>query len=105
MTAPLLPSNQPGLREVDDRRVISGILHVPQLGCRWRDCLVAYCPYTIVCNTPRIGRILTGRGRDAADVAISTTFGPSTLKSLRVWAEEGRPWDVIGQSGLCWPLG
>ena len=27
-------------------------------------------------NIPRIGRILMARGRDAADVAISTTFGP-----------------------------
>jgi transglutaminase-like putative cysteine protease len=27
-------------------------------------------------NTPRIGRVLIARGRDAADVAISTTFGP-----------------------------
>jgi len=35
-------------------------------------------------NTPRIGRILIARGRDASDVAISTTFGPNTLKSFRV---------------------
>ena len=26
-------------------------------------------------NTPRIGRILMARGRDAADVAITTSFG------------------------------
>jgi transglutaminase-like putative cysteine protease len=39
-------------------------------------------------NTPRIGRILIGRGRDAADVAISTTFGPNTLKSFKVWTDE-----------------
>jgi transglutaminase-like putative cysteine protease len=39
-------------------------------------------------NTPRIGRILIARGRDAADVAISTTFGPSTLESFRVWTGE-----------------
>ena len=26
-------------------------------------------------NTPRIGRILMARGRDAADVALTTTFG------------------------------
>jgi transglutaminase-like putative cysteine protease len=39
-------------------------------------------------NIPRIGRILMARGRDAADVPISTTFGPNTLKSFRVWTDE-----------------
>ena len=36
-------------------------------------------------NVPRIGRILVARGRDAADVAITATFGPNTLHSFRVW--------------------
>ncbi len=39
-------------------------------------------------NTPRIGRILMAQGRDAADVALSNTFGPNTLETFRVWAEE-----------------
>jgi len=39
-------------------------------------------------NVPRIGRILIARGRDAADVAISTTFGPNVLKGFRVWTDE-----------------
>jgi transglutaminase-like putative cysteine protease len=39
-------------------------------------------------NTPRIGRIVMARGRDAADVAISTTFGPNTLKRFVVHTEE-----------------
>lgn len=39
-------------------------------------------------NTPRIGRILIARGRDAADVALTTSFGPSTLESFRVWTDE-----------------
>jgi transglutaminase-like putative cysteine protease len=38
-------------------------------------------------NVPRIGRVLIARGRDAADVAISNTFGPNTLKSFKVWTE------------------
>jgi transglutaminase-like putative cysteine protease len=42
-------------------------------------------------NVPRIGRVLIARGRDAADVAITTTFGPNTLKSFRVWADEVVP--------------
>ena len=39
-------------------------------------------------NIPRIGRVLIARGRDAADVVITTTFGPNTLSSFSVWTEE-----------------
>jgi transglutaminase-like putative cysteine protease len=39
-------------------------------------------------NVPRIGRILMAQGRDAADVALTTTFGPNTLKSFRVWTDQ-----------------
>ena len=39
-------------------------------------------------NTPKIGRILMARGRDAADVAMVTTFGPNSLENFRVWTEE-----------------
>jgi transglutaminase-like putative cysteine protease len=42
-------------------------------------------------NTPRIGRVLIARGRDAADVAISTSFGPNTLQSFQVWTDEMSP--------------
>src|ERR1700689_248653 len=43
-------------------------------------------------NVPRIGRVLIARGRDASDVAISTTFGPNVLSSFKVWTDE-----VVGQ--------
>jgi transglutaminase-like putative cysteine protease len=39
-------------------------------------------------NHPRIGRILIARGRDAADVAISTTFGLAELARFSVVTEE-----------------
>jgi hypothetical protein len=39
-------------------------------------------------NVPRLGRVLMARGRDATDVAISTTFGPNTLASFQVWCDE-----------------
>ncbi|MCX8564029.1 transglutaminase family protein [Mycolicibacterium mucogenicum] len=39
-------------------------------------------------NTPRIGRVLIARGRDAADVALSNAFGPNTLTSFRVRTDE-----------------
>ena len=39
-------------------------------------------------NIPRIGRVLMARGRDAADVAIATTFGPNVLAKFTVWTDE-----------------
>jgi transglutaminase-like putative cysteine protease len=48
------------------------------LGARW---------YTFDArsNKPRIRRALIGRGRDACDVALSSTFGANKLESFRVW--------------------
>jgi transglutaminase-like putative cysteine protease len=42
-------------------------------------------------NTPRIGRVLVARGRDACDVALANTFGPNTLQRFRVWCDEVAP--------------
>jgi transglutaminase-like putative cysteine protease len=39
-------------------------------------------------NHPRIGRIVMARGRDAADVAISTSFGPANLQKFTVMTDE-----------------
>jgi transglutaminase-like putative cysteine protease len=39
-------------------------------------------------NIPRIGRILMARGRDATDVAISTSFGPCQLTGFKVFTDE-----------------
>jgi transposase len=47
---PHLPHGKPGKPRVDDRRVISGILHVLKTGCRWRDVPAAYGPPTTVYN-------------------------------------------------------
>lgn len=47
---PHVPKNQPGARRVDDRRVISGIIHVLRTGCRWCDCPSEYGPSTTVYN-------------------------------------------------------
>lgn len=41
---PLLPTDTRGVPRVDDRRVISGIVHVLQSGCRWRDAPPGYGP-------------------------------------------------------------
>jgi transglutaminase-like putative cysteine protease len=42
-------------------------------------------------NEPRIGRVLIGRGRDALDVAMVTTYGSPRLAQMTVWAEEALP--------------
>jgi transglutaminase-like putative cysteine protease len=39
-------------------------------------------------NTPRVGRILMARGRDATDVALTTSFGAANLVGFKVWADE-----------------
>ena len=39
-----------GKPRVDDRRVISGIIHVLKVGCRWQDCPAVYGPPTTVYN-------------------------------------------------------
>ena len=47
---PHLPRGKPGKPRVDDRRVISGILHVLKTGCRWRDVPSEYGPATTIYN-------------------------------------------------------
>jgi transglutaminase-like putative cysteine protease len=52
----------------------------------WFEVYLGDCWYTFDArhNAPRIGRILMGRGRDATDVAIVTSFGPCTMASFKV---------------------
>jgi transglutaminase-like putative cysteine protease len=51
-------------------------------------------------NTPRIGRILVARGRDAADVAIITSFGPHALVRFDVWTDEVEHSDFAEQGRM-----
>ncbi len=39
-------------------------------------------------NEPRTGRVVCGRGRDALDVPMVTTYGPAELQSMEVWSYE-----------------
>ncbi len=39
-------------------------------------------------NHPRIGRIVMAQGRDAADTALTTSFGLTTLDQFKVWTNE-----------------
>jgi transposase len=86
---PLLPRGRRGAHRVDDRRVISGIVHMLRSGARWRDCPAAYGPYTTVYN--RFNRwsrqgiwfemfeALTGSSAITGTVAIDS----STIKAHR----------------------
>lgn len=47
---PHLPHGKPGKPRVNDRVVISGILHVLKVGCRWRDVPAEYGPATTIYN-------------------------------------------------------
>lgn len=47
---PLLPNKVRGVPRVDDRRVISGIVHVLKSGCRWVDAPQEYGPRKTLYN-------------------------------------------------------
>ncbi len=86
---PHLPKNQPGARRVDDRRVISGILHVLKAGCRWQDCPAEYGPSTTIYNRFNrwSGRQLWSRILDAlvakGVLALSASIDSSYVKAHR----------------------
>lgn len=48
--APFLPTDTRGVPRVDDRRVISGIIHVLRSGCRWKDAPACYGPRKTLYN-------------------------------------------------------
>ena len=80
---PLLPTDVRGKDRVDDRQVISGILHVLKSGCRWCDCPPEYGPPTTIYNRfvrwaergvwERLFRDLAVRGRSTATQMIDST--------------------------------
>ena len=52
----------------------------------WFEANLGGCWYTFDAriNAPRVGRVVVGRGRDAVDVALITSFGPLTLTDFQV---------------------
>jgi transposase len=66
---PLLPRGRRGARRVDDRRVISGIVHMLRSGGRWRDCPPEYGPYTTIYNRFNRWRA-SGRRTEQARIVI-----------------------------------
>lgn len=63
---------------------------VPMDFCAWTEVFLGGRWYTFDPrnNERRIGRVLIGRGRDALDVAMITTFGGPELVEMVVWADE-----------------
>ena len=80
---PHLPKDVRGKARVDDRRVISGIVHVIKSGCRWCDCPPEYGPPTTIYNRfvrwaergvwERLFRELAARGRSTETQMIDAT--------------------------------
>ncbi len=70
-------------------RMVVGYLHQlePMDLHAWVEAFVAGRWYTFDATQeqPRGGRIAIAYGRDAADVALATQFGPGTLTNLNVW--------------------
>jgi transposase len=70
-----LPNDVRGVERADDRRVISGIIHVLKSGCRWCDCPPEYGPHTTIYNrfasrggqSAAYGRICSASLRGAGD--------------------------------------
>src|SRR5262245_29743523 len=52
---PRLPTDVRGVERTDDRRVISGIVHVLKSGCRWCDCPPEYGPATTIYKLCALG--------------------------------------------------
>lgn len=81
---PFLPRGRRGAHRVDDRRVISGIVHMLRIGARWRDCPTEYGPYTTIYNRFNrwsrqgvwfeIFEALTGSTAIIGTVAIDSTY-------------------------------
>jgi len=80
---PLLPTDVRGKERQDDRRVLSGILHVLKSGCRWKDCPPEYGPATTIYNRfarwarrgiwENLFRKLAARGRSTETQMIDST--------------------------------
>jgi transposase len=103
---PHIPKVYKGKRRVDDRRVISGIVHRLREGCRWRALPDVYGPYTTVFNRynrwSKRGlwqRILASLS-EAADPPVTAMIDSTSVKAHRsaAGAKGGASAHAIGQS-------
>src|SRR6188768_1477477 len=93
---PLLPSDTRGKPRVDDRRVISGIVHVLKSGGRWIDAPAVYGPYKTLYN--RFVRwAAKGVWIDIFDILASA--GGTSASPDRQFGGEGAPLCMRRQRG------
>ena len=77
---PLLPQDTRGVKRADDRRVISGIVHVLQSGCRWKDAPAEYGPRKTLYN--RFVRWAAKGVWERAFIALAESGGPPAALML-----------------------
>ena len=105
--APLLPSDTRGKPRVDDRRVISGIVHVLRSGGRWVDAPAVYGPRKTLYNRfvrwaakgvwQRVFRALAAAGGPPADVTLVATDAMASQSASG--AKGGERVQAIGRTG------
>jgi len=80
-------------------RMVVGYLHrlEPMDFHAWFEAYVGGRWYTFDATQPepRGNRIAVAYGRDAADVALATQFGPMQLKTMKVWVQEAEPLEIL----------
>jgi transposase len=108
---PLLPTGVRSKAGVNDRRVLSGILHVIKSGCRWCDCPPEYSPHTTIYNRfvrwaergvwERLFQELARRGRWVVTQMIESTYIKAhRLASVEKGGEKSGDWSVATRPQL-----
>jgi transposase len=82
---PHLRADVRGKERVDDRRVISGIVHVLKSGCRWCDCPPEYGPPTTIYN-----RFVRWAERGVWEKLFRALAGKGKSTDMK-WTHEARP--------------
>jgi len=81
---PHLPHGKPGKPRVDDRRVISGILHVLKTGCRWRDVPPEYGPATTIYIATTDGRSADSGSACSSRLRLLAMFLTNSASTVRM---------------------
>jgi transposase len=102
---PHLPTNQPGPKRKDDRLILSGIMHVLKVGCRWQDCPKEYGPHKTIYN--RFSRWSEKGVWQRIFEAVATPFEPPEQAALDAShvkvhrsANGGKRGQIFRRSGL-----
>ncbi len=103
--APLLPTDVRGMKRVDDRRVLSGIVHALKCGGRWADCADVYGPKKTLYNRfvrwaeRGIWERIFGALAGAEDVPDRLFIDSSCIKVHRcAGGAKGGPWPMVSAS-------